>query len=346
MRLLVVTQVVDTEHPILGFFHTWLIALAQRIERIEVICLQEGRHDLPANVRVASLGKREGATGILNRLRYSLRFSRQLLRLRREYDVVLVHMNQEYILLAGWYWLLARKPVYLWRNHYQGSFLTDIAAWFCVKVFCTSRHSYTAKYAKTVIMPVGTDAKADKPGSVARVLRSILSLGRIAPSKNIHVILKALGMLRARGVDFTASIRGKVEAGDEAYRDSLVQRADELGIAHQVAFGDPVPKSETHLQYRSHEIFVNASPSGMYDKTIFSAATYGCIVVASSRDFAAEADARCVFKEGDAADLAEKLAVLLALSSAEKTALSEHMQTLAREHTLPRLAERLAEEIQ
>ena len=74
-------------------------------------------------------------------------------------------MNQEYVLIAGWLWKLLGKRTYLWRNHYAGSWLTDVAAVFCTKVFCTSKHSYTVKYKKTVLMPVGVDTERFTPGA-------------------------------------------------------------------------------------------------------------------------------------------------------------------------------------
>ena len=59
MRLLILTQKVDINDDILGFFHRWIEEFAKRCEKVIVICLQEGRHDLPSNVKVLSLGKRE-----------------------------------------------------------------------------------------------------------------------------------------------------------------------------------------------------------------------------------------------------------------------------------------------
>ena len=116
MKLFVVTQAVDSEDPVLGFFVRWVAELAKHFERIEVVCLKEGEHDLPKNVRVHSLGKPSSAkategTGaqLVLRFRYAVRFKLLAWRLRREYDAVFVHMNQEYVLLAGWLWKLLGK---------------------------------------------------------------------------------------------------------------------------------------------------------------------------------------------------------------------------------------------
>ena len=57
MRLLICTQTVDLNDPVLGFFHGWIAAFSRHCESVHVICLKEGRHSLPANVFVHSLGK-------------------------------------------------------------------------------------------------------------------------------------------------------------------------------------------------------------------------------------------------------------------------------------------------
>ncbi|MCD5381655.1 MAG: hypothetical protein LR008_03730, partial [Candidatus Pacebacteria bacterium] len=106
MKLLIITQVLDTEHPILGFFHRWVEEFAKHCEQVHVICLQEGRHDLPDNVTVHSLGKESHQTGgatlkrtegtgkvvprvlsrLITKLTYILRFYKLIWQLRHEYD--------------------------------------------------------------------------------------------------------------------------------------------------------------------------------------------------------------------------------------------------------------------
>jgi hypothetical protein len=92
MKLLIVTQVVDSTDLYLGFFHRWIEELAPRFENIEVVCLLEGKHALPKNVRIHSLGKERGKQPSYI---YAFRFLKIVWRLRKEYDAVLVHMNQE-----------------------------------------------------------------------------------------------------------------------------------------------------------------------------------------------------------------------------------------------------------
>lgn len=339
MRLLVVTQVVDRNDTFLGFFHRWLEEFSTRYEHIHVICLKEGDHALPSNVTVHSLGKEDS----VSRMTYVVRLFRFVWGLRREYDAVFVHMNQEYVLLAGWLWKLIGKRIYLWRNHYAGGFFTDIAAMFATKVFCTSKHSYTIKYAKTVVMPVGIDTSIFRQKG-ERTPHSILSLGRIAPSKNIEVILQALKTLKDQGADFTATICGDALPQDLEYHESLRHFVTDEGLAQQVRFVAGIPNTETPTVFSAHQIFVNASASGMFDKTIFEAAACGALSVASSKDYAEKADPRLVFKEKDVADLSRRLAEIFSLDTPALSALQRSSEDAILTHSLAALSSKLVTE--
>ena len=111
MKLLIITQKVDRDDPILGFFHRWIEEFAKHCENIIVICLEKGEYNLPKNVQVLSLGKEERES----RLAYIKRFYSYIWHKRKEYDSVFVHMNQEYVLLGGFFWKAMRKRVILWR---------------------------------------------------------------------------------------------------------------------------------------------------------------------------------------------------------------------------------------
>lgn len=302
------------------------------------MCLRTGGYELPPNVRVIRLG-----TTRVGRIAGLLRLS---IALRGQYDAVFVHMSQEFLLAAGWLWLLLGKRAYLWRNHYEGSFLTRIAGAFCTKVFYTSHSSYTASFPRSVRMPVGVDigsARLDVP--IERTPASILFLARLDPSKHPEVLLDALGLLTKRGIRYSASIVGGPSEGDEDYPDRLKERARSLGIDSFVIFAGAVPNTDTFRWYRSHELFVNCSKSGMFDKTMFKAAASGCLVLAESSDFGEIAGKEFTYAPGDSADLARKIEEFLALPEDLRRALSERLAKTAQDNRLPLLVERLVSEM-
>jgi glycosyltransferase involved in cell wall biosynthesis len=342
MRLLICTQVVDRDDLYLGFFHGWIEEMAQHFEYITVLCLKEGVHVLPKNVEVLSLGKEKGTS----RVTRALRVLRWGFSKRNNYDAVLVHMNQEYILLAGWLWKCLGKKIYMWRNHYAGTWQTDIAIRQCNKIFCTSKFSYTAKFSKNVFMPVGvdTDLYAHQL-EVARDPHAVLFYARMAPSKKAEVLLKALGILHARSVSFVADFYGSPLPKYEPYLIQMKTLAQELSLDRQVRFFPGAPHSEGPRIFSAHTIFVDLGASGMYNKMLFEAAACECLVVAASRDFAKLVDERFIFQENDAEDLADKIESLLKLPVVEQRALGAQLCNIAKSHSLHTLGIRLAEEI-
>jgi glycosyltransferase involved in cell wall biosynthesis len=343
MNLLIVTQIVDQYDRELGFFHEWLAAFAEEFGQITVICLKAGEYELPDNVRVVSLGKELG----VSTLQYLVRFYRYIYQYRHEYDVVYVHMNEEYPILGGMFWRLWGKYVTLWRNHYAGSWKTTLAAHFCHKVFCTSKYSYTARYKKTVLMPVGVpDRLFYVREDVARIPRSILSLGRIAPSKYIEELVTALALLHTKGVSFTATIAGTPLPVYTAYYDTLKQQVANAGLSQVVRFVPGVPYAETAELYATHDIFVNMSTSGMFDKTMFEAMLCETLVVSCNKDLQGEINDRHLFVEHDTVSLAERIEGLLTLTPEERLRDGRALYVYAaREHALSTLATRLYEEL-
>jgi glycosyltransferase involved in cell wall biosynthesis len=304
---------------------------------VTAICLKAGDHDLPQNVEVFSLGKETGRS----RFKYVRNFYRYISSRRGQYDAVFVHMNQEYVLLGAFLWKLWGKRVYMWRNHHAGDWKTRLAVALCDRVFCTSRFSYTARFKKTVLMPIGIDTEkfSDKGG---RVAGSVLFLARIAPVKRPDLLLRALAPLARADVPFSVSIYGDTLPKDQAYAGGLRALVAELGMADRVSFHPGVPNDQTVGVYSAHDIAVNLSTSGMFDKTIFEAMACGALSLSSNENLRGEVDPRLLYKEGDEGDLTENLRGLLSLSSAEKDSLRGICRRYTVErHSLTSLRDRL-----
>lgn len=339
-KLLIVCQAVDERDPVLGFFTRWIEALAPSFERIEVICLFEGAHALPASVRVHSLGKERIPAGKAD---YALRFLRHALRLRRDYDAVFVHMNEEYLLVAGLLWKLLGKPAYLWRNHGSGSFLTRVAAAFCRKVFYTSTSSYTATLKNAVRMPVGVDLERfQNREETRRVPGSVLMAGRIAPKKRVREVVEALVSLARKGTHLPLTLVGPTAPEHEAYRNECVALASAAGIGLSLRGG--VKHEELPSVFAEHDIVVNASEPGMFDKTMLEALASGCLLLTRHEDLGAELDLR-ERTLGSPLDMGDKLSVLAKLPGEERERLVEAGKSVAARHSLRALVARLREEL-
>ena len=308
MKLLIFAQKIDVNDPVLGFFHRWVVEFSKKCESIIVICLYKGEYNLPNNVKVLSLGKENGES----KIKYILNLYKYIWNERKNYQSVFVHMNQEYILLAGLFWRIFGKKIYMWRNHHAGNILTDIASFFCEKVFCTSKFSYTAKYSKTEIMPVGVDLEIFKPNdNIKRISKSILSIGRISPSKSIHILVDVVKKINDQNIK--VDVYGDPIPKDIQYYNELKEKAGSL-----INFYKGIPNTETVDVYSAHDIFVNLSSSGMYDKTIFEAMACGCIVIASNDNLRGEISDDLIFKQGDTDELKNKIVRVMNYSEKER----------------------------
>jgi glycosyltransferase involved in cell wall biosynthesis len=329
-RLLIITQAVDRDDPVLGFFHHWIEKFAEHAD-VSVMCLRKGSYDLPG-VRAISLGKEEG-TGTLGRL---LRFAAALWNLRDDYDSVFVHMNDVYVVLAGWWWRLTGKRIGLWRNHPQGTWMTPIAVLFAHVVFCTSPHAFTARYKKTSRMPAGVDTDLFRPEAGNRIPHSILFFGRLSRIKHPELLLQALAKIKNE--NWTARIVGDSLPQDGSFAEELHQMAKDLGLSEHVSFEPAISQAEAPALFATNAIYVNATPTGSYDKTVIEAMASGCLVAVGNRNFDGEIDPKFVWKEGDAEALARTLSVLLKTPQNEGLALREYA---AKTHGLGALLDQL-----
>lgn len=343
VKLLILTQKVDQNDDVLGFFHGWIAEFAKHCEQVTVIALGVGEHHLPANVRVFSLGKERGAS----RLGYILNFYRLIWHERKNYDTVFVHMNQEYILLGGLLWKFLGKKITMWRNHPVGSLLTRLAMVLSDKLFCTSKYSFTAQSKKTVLMPAGVDTELFKrDGRIFRVPRSILFLGRISPIKNVDVLVDALLEVDQEGCSFTATVVGKALPRDEAYETMIKDKAKSLIDKGKIKFVGSIANNRTPEVYDAHELFVNLTDTGSFDKTILEAMACECVTLVSNRSFAGMIPNQFIFAEKDSHDLALKIAKALSLSDEEKAKTTKASRKFVYEHhSLAFLAEQLIKEV-
>jgi len=337
MKLLFITQKVDKNDDLLGFVHGWLSELAKHCQSITVICLGKGQYELPLNVKVLSLGKEQKKS----RGQYIWRLYRYIWQERRDYDLVFVHMNQEYVCLAGIIWKLLGKKIALWRNHPIGNFFTKIAVFLSDKIFCVSEFAYVAKYKKAILMPAGIDTDFFKKDyEIQKEMRSLLYLGRISPIKKIEVLINALQILKRKNIRFKAEVVGNCPARDEKYYYGLQQKASDM-----VLWRKGVPYLETPEIYNRFEVFINLTPTGSFDKTILEAMACESLVLVSNRSYERKIGTRFTFLENNADDLARKIESLFSLSSQAKIDSGSQLRDyVLKNHSLAKLIDKLMQE--
>lgn len=315
MRILTVTQKVDMNDPVLGFFHRWIEEFSKHCECVTVIALEVGEYDLPKNVKVFSLGKERG----ISRLGYSINFYRYISRERNSYDAVFVHMNPIYVILGGLLWRVWGKCVGLWYSHRSVDLKLKIASRLVHTIFTPSRESFAlhGAHIKEVGhgIPFELFQNPHPKGSISRTHPRIVSVGRITPIKNLHVLIEAAHILHTRGIYPKIVLIGAPTAeGDQAYQEHLHALIREYGLKEDVVFAGSVPNTEVAPYYWESDLSVSLAPLGGVDKAVLESIAAGLPVLVANkafvRYFGNYAD-MLVFREGDAQSLADKIAALI-----------------------------------
>lgn len=344
MKLLICTQAVDKNDPALGFFHRWIEELAGRWGRVMVICLYEGAYALPANVTVLSLGKESRAP----RLKYLWRFYRFIITYCRQYDVVLVHMNPEYLVLGGWWWKLLGKKTGLWYSHKSITMGLRIAVAFADTVFTTAAKSVTFKSRKLRVMGHGIEVERYRCAvRMENTKPIILTVGRVTKIKHCETLIEASSLLKKEGFPCQSVIAGgPVNDGDRMYEKELRALAKKMEVVDTVEFTGPLPLEELSARYCRADISVNMVPTGGLDKSVLEGMAAGNLVISSNEvfreHFGAYAD-RLIFKTGDAKELAKKISALW--RAPDREAVRNFLLKKAAEFDVQLFIERLSAEL-
>lgn len=305
MKLLILTQKVDSTDPILGFFHTWIAEFAKHCEKVTVVCLEEGKHDLPDNVQVFSLGKERGAS----RAQYIKRFYYLIGKLRNEYDSVFVHMNPQYVVLGGVVWKLWKKKIALWYTHRQVTPMLRLAENLSDVIFTSSPESFGIESKKVHYVGHGIDIeKLEHVPPAVMSPFSIVHVGRISRIKNLATIIKALKYLLDDRVDASLRLIGEtVTADDLAYKAELQLLIQGLQLGKRVFWDGVKPNT---VAFTGASITVNAAPHGGMDKAVLESLAAHRGVFASNKAFAGVFGTYAgmfLYQEKDSMDLARRI---------------------------------------
>jgi len=286
MRLLILTQAVDENNPILGFFIDWIKEFAKNCEFVTVICLQEGSYNLPANVKVLSLGKENG----VSQIKYLYRFYKYIWQERKNYDAVFVHMNQIYVILGGWLWRLWYKKIGLWYVHKQVSHSLKLAEKIVDIIFTASAQSFRLKSKKVKVVGHGINPAIFKPAGIEKNSNvfKIITIGRIAPVKNYELLVEAAEFLLNSKLDKKIEVKiiGAPQTTDEnKYLEKLKKIVADKELESTVFFPGAIPNKEIVSHLQSSDLFVNTSQTGSLDKAVLEAMACETLVVTTNEAF-------------------------------------------------------------
>lgn len=336
MNLLVITQKVDINDPILGFFHEWINKLAEKCEKLTVICLEKRQYSLPVNVKVLSLGKELGRGPIT----YLINFYRYIWQYKSDYDGVFVHMNAIYAALAGLCWKMLRKKIVLWYIHPKKDIYLRLAIIFCDKILTASEKSFPIlnKKVEAVGHGINTDLFIKKQETAQS--NALLYVGRISPVKQLEILGKAMVILSDRNLKL--NIVGGYSKKDEVYYQQIRTLFEALEDKGVVSFFGTVKNSQMSAVYNENKILINLTRTGSFDKVILEAMSCECLVLVCNIAFKEILEPKFFFKEGDAQDLAQKIGNLFDLAATIKADYGKKFrQYVFEKHNLNKLIEKI-----
>lgn len=308
MRLLIITQKVDKNDPILGFFHRWIVEFSKNCESVTIICLEKGVNELPKNTKVLSLGKEEG----VSRLKYLSRFYSYIWRERKNYDAVFVHMNPIYVILGGLIWRMLGKKISLWYTHKNVDSKLRLAEKLTHQIFTASKESFRLTSKKVQVMGHGIDVEElSKFIRVPNNAFTIISVGRITRIKNLDILIETASILKSEGLDFICEIIGpQVTQDDSIYLEELLVMVRNKNLGKEVIFRGAVANDKIGEFYARSNLNINLTPTGGIDKVVLEGMAGGAIPIVSNKAFASifgsYAD-QLIFEERNSQSLAEKI---------------------------------------
>jgi glycosyltransferase involved in cell wall biosynthesis len=106
----------------------------------------------------------------------------------------------------------------------------------------------------------------------------ILFVGRLTYSKNVHVLLNALQIIREKGAAFEVRI-----VGDGPELPALQRQAAELQLSDAITFTGGLAFEEVLAQYEWADVLVLASETEGWPKAIAEAMAFGLVCIGSNR---------------------------------------------------------------
>jgi glycosyltransferase involved in cell wall biosynthesis len=324
MKLLIITQVIDRNDPVLGFFCEWVKEFTKQCEQVTVICLRKGEHDLPENVKVLSLGKEEG----VSRIKYLYRFYKYIFSERKNYDAVFIHMNQVYAILGGLCWRMMGKKIGLWYAHGRIPFSLRIANMFINTAFASTQQGYGIKTKKLQIVGQGIDVNKFIPVN-SYDKYSIITVGRISPVKRIDMEIEAFAEIRKKYPTARFQIVGAAGVDEhEVYKEKLKALVRHLELGESIIFSGPKTHRELPEIIGKSHVFVNMSETGSLDKAILEALSCGVPVVSSNISFKALIDEN-MYHADTTNELVQKIENIFELEN-----LPSHRDMIVENHSL------------
>ena len=336
---------VDRDHVTLAFGLKWIEALARHFDHIDVVTMTIGVYELPKNVTVWSLGKERNFPEFLRALRFYGIIAKILK--KRRIGIVFTHMIPVFAVLFWPVAKLTRLRNVMWYAHKSVTPVLQIAHHAVDRVVTSTPEGFRLPSSKISYIGQGIDSSifVFRERSEASVLR-LITVGRIAPSKGLELLVDALAKWTATSWHLTIVGDG-ADDNERRFAHDIRERAGSVLGPSRVTFTGRLDPPEVAGRLADSDVFLNLSTNGSLDKAIVEAMASGCPVLSSNDAFCALAKAEGIpgaILRPDVASVHEALSRMASASPDERRRIAEMQSSLASSnHALPGLIKRLTE---
>ena len=334
MRLAVLTQVVDADHPALAQTVDILDALARRCEEVVVICDHAGRYELPSNVRISTFGSR---SRIGRGAGFERALAHEVAHRRRRPDAVLVHMIPQFLTLAWPLCAPLRIPLGLWYTHWNAGRALRLAVPLASVILSVDRRSFPLDSPKVHGIGHAIDMRSFPPPAGPKAhdgpLR-LLAVGRMTAWKGYTTMLAGLDLAVVHGLDAELEIRGPVlnEAEQAHLAELRALVASSTALRDRVTLAPPIPRDDIPGLLAAADVLLSATqPEGSetLDKVVYEAGAAALPVLSSNTaldEFLGGFPVRLRFARKDPDDLARALIEIANAGPAVRAAIGAELR--------------------
>lgn len=346
MNLLIITQKVDKNDPVLGFFYGWLLYFSKKATNVFVIANEVGEYDLPENIKVLSLGKEKNKS----RLERYWEASKLIFEYSRKSDGIFIHMCPEYAIFA---WLFSmNKKILMWYVHKSENWKLWLAEKMVDKIFTVSEKSCNVDSKKIEIVGHGTDDHLFRRQNEKKEEDfKLLSVGRISSIKDYKTLLQALCYLinKKEFRNIKLNIVGDVYLGeDKKYKEEIFKFVKEKKLEDYVDFVGSKTRYEMPNIYNSHDLLINQCPTGGMDKVVLEAGACELPVLVANESFLKFIEGYdLIFQHKNPKDLAEKILRIKKMDEDKRREIGRVLRSrVEKEHNLSNLVDKIIKEFE
>ena len=323
----VFTPRIDTGNPLFGHSIEWIKELGKQAKIVNVYAVHLGT--LPSfeiqNIRFREIG----GGNLINRIKaigMLVTICIQIIFTKPDNKLVMYHMIKEPAVILGPFFKIFGIRQILWYSHSKSTLPLRIALRWVNQVYSPTSVSFPFKSNKVLVTGHGiSSSKFLMSDSAGQRVHSVLSVGRISRIKNFEKIIEAIS-----GTSLTLEIVGPIF--DTTYRDELIERAQEKGVALQTR--GEIPYELMPSVFNKAEIYFMGSPMTL-DKAAVQAAMCGCFVVSEEREALESVGMANFWRHlgfSEIPSLKEQISEILKLSARESRIYRKDISAYAKHH--------------